>query len=190
MSYWKDTKQRIAVVNDAIDYFSTVSEYARGCSIGPRTLHNGGCFNLEINIGLYESKIVYKSEDVSIDLISFFIDDYPSTGGYFNTNFFSSMSYNHGMSIHQPNEYVAENREVIDAMNNRFSSGYMSEEDHFQYSTLITMPEYDEMYDIFNVIHRAIGEATIRVYFDHFENVPLAPEVIMKLFRKGIIDLC
>lgn len=189
MSYWKDTKQRIAVVNDAIDYFSTIDSYSRG-RVGPRTLHYGSDFKLILQMDIYETKIVYKTDDVTIDLMSFYIDDYKSTGGCFNTNFFSSLSYNYDMSIHQPIEYVAENREVIDEMNNRFSTGYMSEEEHFQYSTLITMPEYDEMYDIYNVIHRAIGEATVRVYFENFENVPLAPDVIMKLFRKGIIDLC
>jgi hypothetical protein len=75
--------------------------------------------------------------------------------------------------------------EFIDNMNNRVSTGYITEEDHFQYSTVVTLPSYEETLLELEVMHRALSSPLV-VHFENISNLPITRTCFMEEVRKVV----
>ena len=186
MSFWKSAEQRIKVVNEFMDLIPVLQKYSSRW-LGRHTIYKDPHYEIFLRIDGYEARVIYRTENIVLDLFSLYHDaDAKSEGAAFDSFDFTSAHYLNGMQIHQRGSYQEEVFERIDKMNNTFSTGYLSEEDHFQYSTLFEMPPYEELGDIFSTMHRCLDDFGFQVRFTQFENLPMPPEQFMKILKEGI----
>lgn len=189
MSYLKSTKQRLDIINDVIDLYSTVCDFSKRWK-GAFTLHSGSNFDIILRVDSFEARVVYRDSFSNLATMSFYHDSEESRGATFNNRFFVVEPHQYGMQIHQSKDYTSELYKSIDEMNNTFSTGYMPEEQHFQYSLLFDIPEYEDMYDIHAVMNRAIGTCSFKILFTEFDQLPMEPEQFMQLVKEGIKEKC
>ncbi|WEM33123.1 hypothetical protein EJP02_062 [Escherichia phage EJP2] len=190
MSFWKSNEQRLEVVNTFIDILPVLHKFvARGC--GENSVYKSNVDEIFLQINAYQSHVMYCTSEKVLNLITFDHDqEYKSNGAFFDSASFISDHYLNAMNIHQRRDYVDGLRESIDAMNNTFSTGYLSEEEHFQYSTLFEMPAYEDLSSIHETMNRCIGDFCFQIRFTKFEDVLMPPEQFMAKLKEGTEKLC
>lgn len=190
MSLLNSTKERLSIVNGFLDVIPVLQKYSSRW-LGKKQLYKSKFDEIVLYVDGYEARVVYCSSDRVIDLFSLYHDaDAKSEGAAFDSFDFTSAHYISGMHIHQRNQYCKEVMESIDEMNNTFSTGYLPEEEHFQYSTLFDLPPYEELGVIFDTMNRCIDDFGFQIRFTQFENLPIPPEQFMKMLKEGIAKVC
>lgn len=186
MSFWKSNEQRLEVVNQFIDLIPVLQKFSSRW-LGRHVIHTTRFDEIYLQIDGYEARVVYSSSAGSLDLISLYHDaDAKSEGSSFDSFEFTSAHYFRGMQIHQRGQYSEDVFDMIDEMNNTFSTGYLPEEEHFQYSTLFDMPEYEELDSIYKTMLRCLDDFGFQIRFTQFENLPMPPEQFMARLKEGI----
>lgn len=186
MSFWKSNEQRLEVVNQFIDLIPVLQKFSSRW-LGRHTLHKTQFDEILLHIDGYEARVIYSNGTGSLDLISLYHDaDAKSEGVAFDSFDFTSVHYIHGLHIHQRGQYLEEMSDMIDQMNNTFSTGYLPEEDHFQYSTLFDVPPYEELGAIYETMHRCLDDFGFQIRFTQFENLPMPAEQFMARLKEGI----
>lgn len=186
MSFWKSTEQRLKVVSEFLDLIPVLQKFSSR-RLGRHLLHETQFDEIGLYIDGYEARVIYSTYTGSLDLISLYHDaDAKSEGAAFDSFDFTSAHYLKGMHIHQRGSYQEDVFDIIDEMNNTFSTGYLPEEDHFQYSTLFEMPPYEELGSIYETMLRSLYDFGFQVRFTQFEKLPMPPEQFMKLLKEGI----
>ena len=188
MSFWKSNEQRLEVVNQFIDLIPVLQKFSSRW-LGRHIIHKSQFDEISLHIDGYEARVIYSTGTGtgSLDLISLFHDeDAKSEGSAFDSFDFTSVHYLTGMQIHQRGHYTEEMFGIIDKMNNTFSTGYLPEEEHFQYSTLFDMPAYEELDSIYRTMLRCLDDFGFQIRFTQFENLPMPPEQFMAILKEGI----
>lgn len=186
------TEERIQIANIVHELYASVDDWGNRWR-GIYFLYKNPVGNEKIvmDLSAYEAHVWYEFEGARISIIRYIFDDnLKSTGALYSKSSFSTGTNCHDMQIHEPSDYNADNYELINQMNNTFSTGYLPEEEYFQYSTLFQMPEYEHLYDLHSLMNRAIGTSNFIVMYSAFNLIPMRPMHLMELVKKGIEDLC